>query len=172
MMKEFVINFVGLKEGKHDYSFNIDEKFFESLDYSIIEKGEVKLDLLLEKKPGVLLLNFNFKGYIDAICDRCGDSFQQAVDGTDHLTIKLNAAEHETESEDVVLLNPQDNQIDIRHYIYEAITLSLPLKMVHPDDKEGNSTCNKEAIKALEKLAPQENKDIDPRWDKLKSFSN
>ena len=60
----------------------------------------------------------------------------------------------------------------VTHYIYEAITLSLPLKMVHPDDEEGYSTCNEEAIKALENLAPAENKDIDPRWDKLKSFKN
>ena len=171
-MKGFVINFVGLKDGKHDYDFDIDEKFFESLDYSIVEKGEIKMNMTLEKKPGVLLLTFNFKGFIDAICDRCGDEFQLPVEGEDHLTVKYSPTEYDEETEDVVLLDTQANSVDVSHYLYEAITLSLPLKMVHPDDKNGNSTCNEEAIKALENLAPSENKDIDPRWDKLKSFKN
>jgi uncharacterized protein len=171
-MKEFVINFVGLKEEKHDYNFDIDEKFFESLDYSIVEKGKIKMNMTLEKKPGVLLLTFNFKGFIDALCDRCGDAFELPVEGEDHLTVKHSPTEYDEESEDVVLLDPQANSVDVTHYIYEAITLSLPLKMVHPDDEEGHSTCDEEVIKALENLAPSENKDIDPRWDKLKSFKN
>ena len=171
-MKEFVINFVGLKEEKHDYNFDIDEKFFESLDYSIVEKGKIKMNMTLEKKPGVLLLTFIFKGFIDALCDRCGDAFELPVEGEDHLTVKHSPTEYDEESEDVVLLDPQANSVDVTHYIYEAITLSLPLKMVHPDDEEGQSTCDEEVIKALENLAPAENKDIDPRWDKLKSFKN
>jgi len=171
-MKEFVINYVGLADGKHDYRFNIDDKFFESLDYSIIEKGNIKMNMLMEKKPGVLILSFNFNGFIEAVCDRCGDLFQLPLEGEDHLTVKYSPTEYDEETEDVVLLTSGENTVDVSHYIYEAITLSLPLKMVHPDDKDGKSTCNEEAIKALEKLAPSENTSIDPRWEKLKSFKN
>ena len=118
-MKGFVINFVGLKDGKHDYDFDIDEKFFGSLDYSIVEKGKIKMNMTLEKKPGVLLLTFNFKGFIDAVCDRCGDEFQLPLEGEDHLTVKYSPTEYDEESEDVVLLEPQANSVDVTHYIYE-----------------------------------------------------
>lgn len=50
MKSIFEIPFVGLKVGVHEFDFEIDDKFFESLPYSLIERGSLKAFLSLEKK--------------------------------------------------------------------------------------------------------------------------
>jgi uncharacterized metal-binding protein YceD (DUF177 family) len=50
----------------------------------------------------------------------------------------------------------------------------LPIKRVHPLDKKGNSTCDKDVLNKLEEFITEEEKDeeenIDPRWDNLKNI--
>lgn len=172
-MKDFVINFVGLPEGKHDFQFEITDKFFESIDYSEIRKGEIKVDLLLEKKPGMMILNFTLKGFVEATCDRCADDFNYPIDQQEKLVVKIDGkADDSSGTEEVMFLTTQDHQLDLAHFIYESVKLALPLRIVHPDDKSGKSTCNPEVLKKLDELSGANNNDTDPRWDKLKSFSN
>ena len=47
---EFVIPFEGLKIGKYLYEYQVDTSFFEELDYSIIQGGDIKVNFNLEKK--------------------------------------------------------------------------------------------------------------------------
>ncbi|MFM7022964.1 MAG: YceD family protein [Flavobacteriales bacterium] len=173
-MKDFVINFVGLNEGKHDFQFEITDKFFESIDYSEIRKGAVLVDLLLEKKPGMMLLNFKLKGAVEVTCDRCADEFSYPIDQEEKLIVKVGgkADDSGSSAEEVIFLTSQEHQLDLTHFLYESVKLAIPLKIVHPDDASGKSTCNPEVLKKLEDLSGGNNNDIDPRWDKLKSFSN
>ncbi len=172
-MKDFVINFVGLQEGKHDFQFEITDQFFESIDYSEIQKGEIKVDLLLEKKPGMMLLNFTFKGFVETTCDRCADNFNYPIDLQEKLVVKVGGKADDSGSlVEVIILAPQDHQLDLTHFLYESVKLALPLKIVHPDDTSGKSTCDPEVLKKLDELSGPSNNDTDPRWDKLKSFSN
>ena len=50
VLKDFIIPFVGLNEGIHDFTFNVDDKFFESFDYSEIKKGKVEVLLAWKNK--------------------------------------------------------------------------------------------------------------------------
>jgi len=40
---QFEIPFVGLKIGYHDFELEINDTFFESLPFSIIKKGDLKV---------------------------------------------------------------------------------------------------------------------------------
>ena len=48
--KNFLIPFTGLKIGTHQFNFEVDDLFFEERDYSILKKGELCVDVTLEKK--------------------------------------------------------------------------------------------------------------------------
>jgi len=61
-----------------------------------------------------------------------------------------------------------DYQFDLSTYIYEFIHLGLPARLLHPDDENGNSTCDPEMLRLLEKLAPAGT--VDPRWEALKKL--
>ena len=57
------------------------------------------------------------------------------------------------------------HQINVSQYIYEAIVLALPIKRVHPGIADG--TLHSKVLDKLRELETKENKQIDPRWDKL-----
>jgi uncharacterized metal-binding protein YceD (DUF177 family) len=75
---------------------------------------------------------------------------------------------------DVLSLSSDEHELDLMQHFYEFIHLALPIKRVHPDDKNGRSTCNPEMLKKLNELLveDEEEKHNDPRWDDLKKLMN
>ena len=73
----------------------------------------------------------------------------------------------------ILLLLPADeHELDLKQYIYEYIHLALPIKRVHPDDKNGKSTCDPEMLKKLKEHIVNNENENDPRWDELKKLMN
>ncbi|MDD5569575.1 MAG: DUF177 domain-containing protein [Bacteroidales bacterium] len=157
-----------LSIGKHNYSFCIDKRFFEKNEYPEVKSGKVKVDLELEKKEKLLFLRFLISGKVTVMCDRCLDYYDQPVEGEEALTLKIGNASVE-ESYNVSTISEAQNEIDISDYIYEYICLLIPLKRVHPEDKNGKSLCNKEMINKINELSV--NDSIDSRWEILKKIS-
>jgi uncharacterized metal-binding protein YceD (DUF177 family) len=52
--------------------------------------------------------------------------------------------------------------------------MTIPIRRVHPLDKNGKIGCNPEMIKKLNELLIDEEKEdnTDPRWDELKKLMN
>jgi uncharacterized metal-binding protein YceD (DUF177 family) len=53
--------------------------------------------------------------------------------------------------------------------------LSIPLRHVHPKNKDGKRDCNPEMLKKLKNYMRPESEDkplTDPRWDALKKLGN
>ncbi len=165
-LAQYSIQFSGLKPGKHEFEYDIDNKFFESIDYSDVKEGSIHVALELEKHTTMLVLNFSLEGNIKVNCDRCGEEFLHPLKDKERLIIKFGEEAAE-ESEDVIVLPRNESEINVAHYIYEYITLALPAKRVHPKGK-----CDKEVLKKLEKLEEENNKKktTDPRWDGLKNI--
>ena len=47
---EFLIPFIGLKDGIHRFDFKIDNTFFEGFDFLDFQNAQVQVDLVFEKK--------------------------------------------------------------------------------------------------------------------------
>lgn len=168
----YVIPFKGLKVGKHDFDFDIDDRFFEGFEASEIKKGRVKVDVLLDKKSTMLEFKFKLHGSVEVTCDRCLDEFNMPVTFESVLFVNFGETPEE-QSDEIIVLSHNDFELDIAQYIYEYILLSLPVKRVHPDDASGLSTCNQEMLKKLNEYVVRENEsDIDPRWNDLKNLLN
>ena len=82
---EYVIGFSSLLDGKHDYHYKIGSEFFEHFEYSDIEGADLTLDLLIEKKPNMMIASFKAEGNIKVMCDKCTDSFEYPVAGEDEV---------------------------------------------------------------------------------------
>lgn len=164
--KDYIIPFVGLPIGKHLYKYKIKDSFFEEIDYSEIKKSSLDIALILNKQSVVLLLNFSISGTVNVPCDRCNDYFDLEINGNHELIIKIGEEEI---SDNGISISATEGEINIAEYIYEYIILSLPIKRVHPNNKKGKSTCNKEAIKQYNKyvIKEEKTKTMDPRWEKL-----
>jgi uncharacterized protein len=167
-LREFQIQFVGLEPGTHPYDFEINDTFFECFEYSLIQHGLVKVSVVLEKSERMMIFSLSLEGEVEVTCDRCMDVFDFPFSDTQQLIVKLGA-EFMEESEDVVVIPETEYQFDLAPYIYEFIHLALPARLLHPDDENGESTCDPDMLDRLKILKPADASD--PRWDALKKLN-
>ncbi|ESU29820.1 hypothetical protein FLJC2902T_02970 [Flavobacterium limnosediminis JC2902] len=173
IQKDFLIPFVGLKLGKHQFDYQIDKKFFEGFEFDEYNDVNVKVELVFDKKSTMLELAFKHKGTINVPCDLTGEEFDLPIKGKLNLFVKFGDA-FNNENDELLILPHGEFQVDVAQYIYEMIVLSVPTKRIHPGVKDG--TLDSEAIQKLDELAPKEQfkekeeENIDPRWDKLKQL--
>ncbi len=170
--RQFVISFKGLKLGKHDFVFDVDNMFFEAFEESEIRKGKVHIDVQLIKNSTILELIFELEGNVTVICDRCLDDLDLFLSYKTKLFVKFG--DHtEEQTDEILVLSHNEFELDISQYLYEYILLSLPIKRVHPDNEQGESTCNKDMLKKLDEYIIKEDaNNKDPRWDDLNLFVN
>ncbi len=170
--RQFVIPFKGLKSGKHDFLFDIDEKFFNLFEESEIKRGKVHIEILLIKNINMLELNFTLEGTVAVMCDRCLDDLDIPVSYTTNLYVKFGDTTEE-QTDEILILSHNEFELDVSHYIYEFSHLSLPYRRIHPDNESGISMCDSTMLQKLDEYQIEPNiKNIDPRWDNLKSLLN
>ena len=173
VLKKYEIPFLGLKEGEHELEFHVEREFFESFETSEVRKGTVEIKVLLEKSIRHMVLNFTISGNVEVMCDRCLGDFSLPIDFNAKLFVKFGE-ENDEVTDDVIFLNEKEHTIKIAQYIFESIHLGLPYKRIHPDDENGESTCNLMMLRKLEELSVQNSNQEkhDSRWDQLKNLTN
>ena len=77
--KEYLIPFVGLKLGKHQFEYQINNAFFEIFDYNEFQNSDIKVNVVLEKKSTMLELSFKHKGTVNVPCDLTGEDFDLPI---------------------------------------------------------------------------------------------
>ena len=166
-MEQFVIPFGGLKPGEHPFSFDLDKQFFDRFEYSQVKEGQVHVDLVLFKQENLMVFSFSLKGEVITPCDRCNEPFPVKLEGKEELIVKFGTDDHE-ENETIQVIQEGTKKFDISPFLYEYIHLLLPARRVHPEDEEGNPTCNPEILKRMDVSAGSG--EPDSRWDVLKSL--
>ncbi|MEK9604469.1 MAG: DUF177 domain-containing protein [Flavobacteriaceae bacterium] len=169
-LSAFLIPFIGLKDGIHPFDFKVDNTFFEGFDFFDFQNAHAEVDLVFEKKPTLLELNFTAKGQVRVPCDITTELFDLPIDTSFKLVVKFGVAE-QFDDDEILILPHGTHEIQVAQYIYEMIVLSVPQKKVHPGIAKG--TLKSEILEKLKELQPQENpssEDTDPRWDKLKDL--
>ncbi|MCG9792147.1 YceD family protein [Flavobacterium algicola] len=172
--KEYLIPFVGLKNGKHHFEYQLNNTFFKIFDYDEYQDSDIKVSIVLEKQSNMLELNFKHKGTVNVPCDLTGEDFDLAVKSKMKLIVRFGE-EFNNDNEELLIVPYGEFEIDVAQYIYEMIVLSVPQRRVHPGVKDGS--LKSEALEKLNELTIKEEKEIkeedeniDPRWEKLKKL--
>ncbi len=170
--KDYIIQFAALSIGEHEYTFEIGDKFFENLEHSEIKQAAINVHLTLIKQSTMMILQFQIGGTVNVNCDICTGEFDLPITGTYKLIVKVGGHETGDEDDDIITLAANEHQLDLRQYLYEYVTLSVPIRRIHPDDENGNATCDKATLMKLKKyLIDQEPADpTDPRWNALRNI--
>jgi len=168
-LRDYSIQFAGLKEGKHEFEFEINDVFFANFSESEIHKANLNASVLLERKVNFLELGISITGSAEVVCDRCLDTFDIPVESIDKLFVRFGDKTYE-QSDEVIVMASGENKIRLEQYLYEYIHLALPYRKVHELVKGG--FCNREMLKKLNKVQISEklNNETDPRWDQLKNL--
>ena len=169
------------------YTYKLDNQFFADIDAPQIQKGDLDVQLTVQKSVGVFVLDFHTEGVVYVPCDRCLDDVEIPVNTDNSLKVKLG--EESSEDDEFITVDELDGFINVAWYIYEFIALSLPIKHVHAPGE-----CNEAMLGALHKYLKtdandddmddeddfnesdseesDEPKEIDPRWNELKKILN
>ena len=149
------IAFKGLSQGKHIFDFEVDRKFFTQFEGSIVDEGKVNIRLTVEKQSSLMIFWFDQMGTVRVQCDRCLELYDQPIKSKDRIFVKFGEKEF-VEGDDVIWVSTNDYQLNVAQLIYEFIGLAIPIKKIHPEDEQGNSTCDPEMIKKLDKYIVKE----------------
>lgn len=163
--RDYIIPFVGLKLGVHKFEFDITDTFFDNYEYSIIRKGNVKVELSLDKKETMLIGNFTVSGVVQSECDRCTDPIEIDIEGEYQLVYKFDTEPSDDES--LIIVYPEEFELNIADNILELMTVSLPLRSIH---NEGD--CNEEMIERFKEYVLVEEYDEDEDDEDLSDDSD
>jgi uncharacterized protein len=171
MSRTYTIPLGGLKEGRHIIDFEIDKEFFELFEESEVKEGSLIANIVMDKRSSHLDLAIRISGNVRICCDRCLEMFFHPVVCENRLLVKFGKTIEDIDP-DILSLPVGENELDMQQNIYEFILLALPIKRVHPNDKNGNCTCDPEMLKKLDELIVEEDEEADPRWNELKKLMN
>jgi len=169
-LKQFNIPFIGLKEGSHLFTYQIDKTFFELFQFDDYFDANIKALLTIVKKSTFLELSFSAIGTVNIPCDTTNEPFDQEINTSLPLIVRFGSV-FNNESDEILILPHGSFELNVAQYIYEMIILSVPAKRTHPNLLNG--TMESETLKKLKELEitkVQTAKEADPRWDKLKDL--
>ena len=152
---QYIIHFKGLKEGVHAFTFHLGKAFFESHEHLEVPDGAVDVQVELVRNAAFLELSVGMSGFVQVQCDRCLEYFNLPVSYEGHLVVRFSETEQEPD-EEVIYLHPEDYELKLAHYLYECISLSIPLRKIHPDLPDGKSGCDPEMLKRLNEILIKE----------------
>jgi len=169
-MKKFIqfeIPLSGLKEGTHQFDFQITKDFFDQFESGLITDGNLDVGVEFTKHSNVSSFKFEINGLVDAECDRCLEHYNQTIEAT--RTVLLKYSDNPREEADVIYILPNTVAFNLANYIYEFICLAMPMRKVHPELEDGTSGCNPETTKFLSNENAE--KDTGSIWDQLNKLN-
>lgn len=165
-LHEHTIAFSGLKDGTHEFRFQLGDAFFQATGVEEFMGGDVKAEVTLDKSDHLLVTNIHVDGFINMLCDHCNGPMKQKVKGDQRQIFKLTDEEG-VEDEELVGLGANAHEVNLTHYLFECISLHLPIRHVHPAGQ-----CDPEVDNALKNIQVEHEPVPDPRWEALKALKN
>jgi uncharacterized metal-binding protein YceD (DUF177 family) len=170
---QYALPVKGRRDGIHHFDFQIDQSFFKHFENSPIRDCAIDLKLELDKRPGMLVLQFDFSGTVQSECDRCLEHIHLPVSGSQRLLVKMSS-EPGLEEADVVYMDPEESSLQVAQYIYEFIVLALPMIRVYECEDDADAPCNPEVLAYLrqeEAEKEEEQPDNNPLMEELKKLN-
>lgn len=169
-LRNYDVSFSGLKNGKHEFKFEIDKTFFQLFDTEQeFTNPRIEVNVLLDKHTTFLEFEIKIKGWVELVCDITNEDFDYPIENEIKILVNFGE-EYDDSNEDVITIPSSDHAFNIAHLIYENVMLSIPMKKISPNVSD-------EDLKILEQFSPKDMEETeekehesDPRWDALKKL--
>lgn len=184
---EYKLPLKSMPDGIQTFEYHPTKQFFVNMENQEVRDADILVKLTVDHRNGVYDMTFNISGELTVACDRCLDDLILPVETDYHIIVKYGP-DYDDANDDFLQIPESDNYLNVAYIIHDTVTLSIPIKHVHPHGK-----CNR-AMSALLKRhrttsADPEEADLedtlmdefdeidssqdatDSRWDKLKDFN-
>jgi len=163
-LKEYRIPYLGLKAGNHRYEFHLTDAFFDQFEFSEIQGADLQVEVDLEKQSTMIVIQTRLGGGVHSECDHCGDPLPLHIRTEQQLVVKFGNETSE-QDDDILILGPNEHEIDLSQYFYEYAHLALPARKVHPSEAD----CNQQALQQLAKYKVDQT--ANTQWAALKNLN-
>ncbi|HTL08073.1 MAG TPA: DUF177 domain-containing protein [Chitinophagaceae bacterium] len=173
--RDYDIAFVGLKQGAHEYQYQVDDKFFEPYQPQDFRNCRANIKLTLDKQNGFMLLRFEVGGTLEVTCDRCGSS-TLPMQLWDEFNVVVKMAEDpdqmnaQEEDPDVHYIGRGESHLHIADWLYEFVNLSIPMQRMCSEEKIGSPYCDKEVLAMLKREEDSPGQATNPIWKGLEAI--
>ena len=131
VLSGFEIEIQNLKPGTHHFTFDVGDDFFEAFEYGMLERGDLKVELELQKSETLVDLRFKIAGHVALTCDRSLEPFDYPMQLDEQMVLKYGEEAGEVD-EHMEVIPWNTTNINISRYLYEMITVAIPMKRLHP----------------------------------------
>ncbi len=171
-LRNYDISFSGLKNGKHEFRFEIDKTFFQLFDTEQeFTQPEITAEVLLEKHSTFLDFRIKTSGDVELICDISNEPFRHPIENEVKVLVKFGE-EYDDSNEEVITIPMNDHSFNIAQLIYEDVVLSIPMKKISPEVSEEDLEILEKFSSGIEDEKEEEEPESDPRWDALKKLKD
>ncbi|MEG2122115.1 MAG: DUF177 domain-containing protein, partial [Rikenellaceae bacterium] len=123
--------------------------FFDFFDNEEVINADFNVDIAITKGLGATKIDISINGTITVPCDRCLADAEFPIEYETTLYIKQSDSVKESYwdndgDDEIIWINAQAGEVDLRQYLYDTIMLSLPLQRIHEDGE-----CDAEVIKNI-----------------------
>lgn len=169
-LPQYSIPFRGLKDGLHHLTIQVDNNFFQHFEEAYLQQGNIALQVELDKRPNLLVLDIDFSGTVKTICDLCCEEGDLPIDGTERLLVKFT--ENPGDEDQVIYLMPGETELNLARHFYEFIALSVPIRKVPCADEDNEPTCDSSALDLIKNDTEKTEETINPVWAELDKLKN
>lgn len=174
-LKQFEIPVQSLRNGMHDYSFELDSTFFEHFEESPVKKGKYQVKLELDKRENEFLLIFDISGSFESPCDRCLADIDVSSAIKKLIWVKYSEDKAGQDyDEKVIYISGSEHSFNVAGLIYELIVLSLPLVRTYDCANDANPKCDFKVLSYMteEEESESEEDNNSTLGDQLRKLSN
>jgi uncharacterized metal-binding protein YceD (DUF177 family) len=165
----FEIEIQSLKPGTHHFSFDVGDDFFQAFDYGMLESGDLKVELDLQRSETLIEMRFNIAGHVALTCDRSLEPFDYPMQLDEPMVLKYGAEAGEVD-EHMEVIPWNTATINIARYLYEMITVAIPMKRLHP--RFAAETDDQDELIYTSGGDQEPEGDHDATWDQLKKLKD
>lgn len=174
-LKDFQVKILGLAPGRHPFSFEIGDAFFAAFEGSLVQKGRLRADVLLDRSETLIRAHFAIEGTIELESDRSLERFDHPVSIRQELLYKFGDEDCEL-TEEMHQIAWDTYAINVAQPMYEFICLAVPMRKLKPgEDEEPEGTVADEERRLVYRSGPAgedepEPPSDDPQWEALRKL--
>lgn len=173
-LREYDIDIIRLSNKSHVYEYDLGHSFFALFEDSLVEEGNLKAEVKLDKSDTMIRTHFKIQGSVVLECDRSLEEFSKDIDAEGIIVFKYG--ENFEELNDNLYTLPYDaEKLELGQYLYEFITLEIPYRKIHPKFAEEDEDDETDEIYYSVEGDPESETsedEIDPRWKDLEKLKN
>lgn len=172
-VRTYTVNIIGLSNSIHRFEFSGGNEFFAQYGTALISEGAFTAVVSLDKRETMIEATFQIDGAARLICDRSLDPFDYGITVDKTLVFKYGDSDQEL-SDEIIMIHRDSDSLELGQYIFEFISLEVPIKKLHPrfleEEDEDDDSQGKIIYTSKPPSDDDNGEDIDPRWEILKKL--